>query len=167
MMDKFQKRYKHHQEKKKAMLSKVLTDRHSTRVFKEGEVDIKPILKMIEAAPSSCNRKAIEYSVIQERLDKELLNGLLVGGVGWIHRADKIVLLFANKLAYKAEGEINFMPYLDAGVIVQTAYLACEVNNIGCCYVNPNIRKENREFFNKRFNPQNNIFCGAIIMGTI
>jgi nitroreductase len=58
------------------------------------------------------------------------------------------------------------MPYLDAGVIIQTVYLATEALNIGCCYVNPNIREENKEFFKKRFKIEGDVlFCGALVLG--
>jgi len=68
--------------------------------------------------------------------------------------------------AYKNPTEQSFMPYLDAGVIIQTTYLTCEALNLGCCYINPNIRDENERFFNSRFNIDDNLlFCGALIIG--
>ena len=67
---------------------------------------------------------------------------------------------------YKNPAERDFMPYLDAGVIIQTAYLTCEALNYGVCFVNPNIRPENQEFFKQRFGiKENQLFCGALALG--
>ena len=180
--DIYQKRYLAHQQKKRKSLTpqtrklnrytkkerdiffKVLENRRSQRIFTNEETDIKRLLDAINIAPSSCDRKGAYVKVITERKDKEILSGLLVGGVGWSYRGDKILLIVANQMAYKSPAE-KVMPYLDAGVIVQTAYLACEVMELGCCYVNPNIREENKEFFENRFLDKGEIFCGALIIG--
>jgi hypothetical protein len=38
--------------------------------------------------------------------------------------------------------------------------------NLGCCFVNPNIRPENQEFFKQRFDIKNSqLFCGALAIG--
>lgn len=184
-MDEYQLRYERHQERKRQSLmgsfgepfwekftnqdqevfNKIIKSRRSQRLFNRDVIDIQPILNAIDTCPSSCDRKGIKVVVIDKRDDKDLLSGLLVGGVGWIQRGDKILLLFADPLAYKAGDEIKFMPYLDAGVVITMTYLAAEVNNIGCCYVNPNIRESNKEFFNQRFNTKNHIYCGALALG--
>jgi len=144
-------------------IKKVFSNRNSSRVFNGESVDIKNILEIVETSPSSCDRKGIEYKIIEDRQDKEILSGLLVGGVGWINRADKIVLLYADLDTYGSPAEKDFMPYLDAGVIIQSFYIACEVLGIKCCFVNPNIREANREFFKQRFIDK--LYCGAIILG--
>ncbi len=183
-VDIYQQRYLKHQERKRnsltgkstkkhnkysradrCVLERILKNRESQRIFKDGEIDIKPILKAIQTAPSSCNRKAVSVRVIDSREDKELLSGLLVGGVGWSYRADKILLLVADSKAYKSAAEKDIMPYIDAGVIIQTAYLSAEVNDIGVCYVNPNIRDINKEIFRDRFLNKEEMFCGALILG--
>ncbi len=122
---------------------------------------------MVETSPSSCDRKGVRYKVIEARDGKDLLSGLLVGGVGWVHRADKIVLLYTDMEAYKSPAERDFMPYLDAGVMIQSFYLACEVLGIKVCYVNPNIRENNKEFFKSRFFPELDEYkyLGAIVIG--
>jgi len=185
ILDSYQERYQKHQARKKAQLTtpitrkkikytnkekkgffNILNNRKSQRVFNGEPISTDVTLKLHQAlgtCPSSCDRKAINLKWITERQDKEILSGLLVGGVGWINRADKILLLFADPVAYKAPGEIDFMPYLDAGVVIQTAYLATEALGIGCCFVNPNIRNDNKEFFKARFGDK--IFCGALILG--
>lgn len=181
-MDKYQDRYLKHQERKRQSLTstsgtedfciysdhermdfeRIARNRRSQRVFNEMEIEISPVLKMLEIVPSSCNRHAVYTKTITERDDKDLLSGLLVGGVGWIHTAHTILLLFADLAAYKGVAE-GPLPYLDAGVIVQMAYLAAEVNNTGCCYVNPNIRDHNKDFFMQRFGAD--LFCGALAFG--
>ena len=185
-MDIFQNRYLEHQQRKYNILSSnfgtedfkkynkvekdtffnILKNRCSQRTFNGEPIDIEPILEAIKTSPSSCGRQGLSVVLIEERDKKDLLSGLLVGGIGWINKADKILLLVADMDCYKNPAEKDFMPYLDAGVIIQTAYLSCEVLNYGCCFVNPNVRSENKEFFKQRFNiKENQLFCGAIIIG--
>ncbi|HCC67904.1 TPA: hypothetical protein DEP90_01660 [Patescibacteria group bacterium] len=184
--DVFQERYLAHQERKKRILTnnfgnrkwkvytpeeqqtflEVLRGRCSQRSFNREDIDITPILEAITEAPSSCDRHGILTSAITQRDEKDLLSGLLVGGVGWINRANTILLLKADMDCYKSPAEKDNMPYLDAGVIIQTVYLTAEVMNIGCCYVNPNIRDKNKDFFYDRFDiKENEVFCGALALG--
>lgn len=126
--------------------------------------DLDVFATVINLAPSSCDRKAVRPFFVEDRTDKEFLGGVLVGGVGWIHRAGVIVLLVADWSAYK-EG-LEYMPYLDAGVIVQALYMSATALGYKCCYVNPNIRKEHQDFFREKFNlNENDIFCGAMAIG--
>lgn len=184
MNDIYQERYLTHQLRKKELLAnesfgsynfkiynteeqksffEVLRNRCSQRNFSEEPIDLNPILETIDLSPSSCGRKGI---LVRRVENKELLSGLLVGGVGWIQRAKEVLFLVADMDCYKNPVERDFMPYLDAGVIVQTAYLTCEVMNYGCCFVNPNIRPENKEFFKKSFDIKDNeLFCGALAIG--
>ena len=185
--DIFQTRYLAHQERKKEILTnnfgnkkwkiytkeeqeaflEVLEGRCSQRAFNREEIDLSPILNALELAPSSCNRHGILTATVTERDEKDLLSGLLVGGIGWINRAKAILLLKADMDCYKSPAERDNMPYLDAGVVIQTVYLTAEVMNIGCCYVNPNIRDENKEFFYERFGiEENEVFCGALALGS-
>lgn len=165
-MDWFQKRYIAHQLKKKKVLMKLLKERHSTRVFSEKEIPVKTIdkiVKSLECIPSSCDRKAVSLKLVYERDEKDLLGGLLVGGVGWIHRADKVLLLVANMEAYKEK--INYIPYLDAGVMVYHLYMVCHVLGLKCCFVNPNVRVRNQHFFREMFLSNGEVFCGAMALG--
>jgi nitroreductase len=187
-MDEYQRRYLDHQEKKAKSLMgdrgilhkpytkketelffKILKNRISQRVFSSEEIskhELDQIETAIRTAPSSCNRKGVFTRTITRREDKEVLSGLLVGGVGWAYRGQAILLLIADMRAYKNPTEQSFMPYLDAGVIIQTTYLTCEALSLGCCYINPNIRDENERFFNSRFNIDDNLlFCGALVLG--
>lgn len=146
----------------------IVESRRSQRIFTGTSLDFNTINSLLwyaTQAPSSCNRGGVVIKRIDLRDDKELLGGLLVGGVGWIHRADVVFLLFADQLAYKANGEVKYMPYLDGGVMIQTLLLAAERMNIAAAYINPNIRDENVEFFNKRFNPNKFVYLGAIALG--
>jgi len=184
MNDIYQQRYTAHQKRKAESLTssygkkvkplskkesdtffKILKRRSSQRVFNNDPIDIKPILEAIKTAPSSCNRQGVYAIIISKRDDKDLLSGLLVGGTGWIYRAQVILLLVADMIAYKNPAEKDTMPFLDAGVLIQTVYLTAEAMNIGCCFVNPNIRESNREFFKKRFLKENELFCGALVLG--
>ncbi len=187
-MDKFQNRYMQHQKRKAESLTsdfgvkvkpykkkeqeiffKIMENRCSQRVFNKEEMlpeDLLKIFSAIESAPSSCNRKGVETITILNRDKKDLLSGLLVGGVGWAYRGQVIFLLIANMDAYKNPAERDYMPYLDAGVLTQTIYLAAEALNYGACFVNPNIREENIDFFKKRFEiKENELFCGAVVVG--
>ena len=182
-MDEYQIRYENHQQRKKEILSnnygddkfkvytekeqetflEVLEGRSSQRAFNKEEIDIKPILEAMRTAPSSCDRRGVLHTVVTKRDEKDLLSGLLVGGVGWINRANTIILLKADMDCYKSPAEKDNMPYLDAGVIIQTVYLTCEVMNLGCCYVNPNVREHNQTFFKQRFG--SDLFCRALAFG--
>lgn len=168
MRDIYQERYTAHQKRKKSQLKKMLDSRSSQRIFNDKKIhgnDIMYILRYMAKVPTSCGREAIYAKVIEDRTKKELLGAFLVGGVGWVHKADKIILIFADKSAYKAGDEIKFMPYLDAGTVLATAYLLCEEKGIGCCFVNPNVRQGNREMFDKTFGVGGVIFCGALAIG--
>lgn len=187
MNDVFQDRYEKHQERKKKFLVnesfgstdfkiyneaeqktffEILKNRCSQRNFTDEEIDIQPILEAIDLSPSSCGRKGVSVRVITERDKKDLLSGLLVGGTGWINRAKIVLLLIADMNCYKNSAEKDFMPYLDAGVLIQTAYLTGEAMNLGVCYCNPNIRTENQEFFKQRFEiGENQLFCGCLALG--
>jgi nitroreductase len=183
-MDIYQQRYLNHRKRKAESLTSgfgkkvrevtpkerraffyILERRSSQRVFNNEPINIKPILKAIETAPSSCNRRGVNVKIITDRDQKDLLSGLLVGGVGWCYRGQAILLLVADVNAYKSPAERDNMPYLDSGAIIQTTYLACEAFNLGCCYINPNVREENQEFFKQRFLKDNEMFCGALVIG--
>lgn len=185
--DLYQTRYEAHQLKKKDQLAyskgesyeslptellesfeSIIKARRTQRVFNSSTIESSLVERMmhhVSLCPSSCNRQAISIKVIGDRHKKELLSGLLVGGVGWCHRANVILLIFADQQAYKAPGEINFMPYLDAGVIIHQLYLSGAALNIGTGYVNPNIREENKKYFNENFNQNEYIYCGAMALG--
>lgn len=181
-----QERYLAHQAKKKNQLAfskgsdeqtilnkadfeafrRVVLERRTQRLFNRTPItpkELENILSLATKVPNSCNRQSIYAKVIESRDEKDLLSGLLVGGVGWCHRADKIILLFANENSYKAGDEILYMPYLDAGVVVQQIYLTATALNIGCAYINPNIRENNQDYFSERFG--DNLFCGALALG--
>ena len=165
-MDKYQERYTKHQERKKNVLVEIMKQRHSDRMFGDTPLPrklVESLLKVTDYCPSSCNRKGVYPLAVYDRDSLALLGGLLVGGVGWIHRAPAVVLLFADPLAYKAPGEVEYMPYLDAGVMVQQLYLVATAMGLSCCYVNPNIRVANKDFFAQRFG--SHIFCGAFAIG--
>ena len=155
--DNYQKRYLAHQEDKKKELIAIMKQRHSTRMFSKKEVPeeiINQLLEVIDLAPSSCDRKAVKVKVITDKDQKALLGGLLVGGVGWIHRAPIIILVTADPQAYKAGKEIDFMPYLDGGVVAQQLALMATTLGIHGCFCNPNIRDFNLDHYHKIFGPE-------------
>lgn len=166
MEDQYQERYLAHQQRKKEVLIQIMKDRHSNRMFADERVEkeyIDALLDAKELTPSSCDRQAVQIKVIEERDEKALLGGLLVGGVGWIHRAPTILLLIADPIAYKAGDEITYMPYLDAGCVVQQLYLTATALGLHCAYANPNIRDINKQHFINTFGE--GIFCGAFAVG--
>jgi len=165
-MDTYQRRYEAHPKRKAQILASIIKERHSTRQFSDQKVDqmiIDDLIESISECPSSCDRQGISLLNVDDRDKKALLGGILVGGVGWIHRASNILLIFADPIAYKAGDEIKFMPYLDGGVVIEHLYLKCSVIGLKCCFVNPNIREMNQEHFKKVFSDK--IYCGAITLG--
>lgn len=166
MTDAFQVRYEAHQKRKAGVLAQVLEDRHSTRRFSPepvGDEAMSLVVRAIETAPSSCDRRGVRHQLVCDRDRKALLGGLLVGGTGWVHRAPVVVLLHADESAYKAPGELEYMPYLDAGVVVGQVYLAAQAVGLKVCYVNPQVRDFNKHHFAGVFGP--GVYCGAIALG--
>ncbi len=185
LSDKYQERYLAHQKRKAEILRshygtdqfkkyneeeqktfiEILKSRRSQRAFNREPVKIAKILELADYRPSSCDRRSIQIKVIESRDEKDLLGGLLVGGTGWVHRADKVLLFLAWKDAYKSPAEKEFMSYIDAGVLAQTLYLICEALNVGSAYINPNIRAENKDFFYNRFIDEGYQYVGAMALG--
>lgn len=187
MSDIYQERYLKHQKRKREQLTKSVGEkphkhpkkygetfkklqqaRRSQRVFSGDKVDettMQEILESAVSAPNSCNRHGIKLRVVTEQPDKDLLTGILVGGVGWIHRADTIVLFLADTSAYKSPNEKDFMHYCDVGFTAMNMWLTAESLNVGASYINPNIRKENADIFKNRFGRDGYVFCGALVLG--
>lgn len=166
MSDVYQQRYAAHQARKREVLRRLLEERHSERVFGEREVtedDLASVMEAMVSAPSSCGRHAMVVTTVRGRDGLALLGGLLVGGVGWIHRAPVVLLFHADPLAYKAGNEVEWMPYLDAGVMVGMMQLAATSTGLVSCFVNPNIRERNRAHFEATFG--SGVYCGALAVG--
>lgn len=165
----FQKRYENHQKRKKEVLELLLQENHSTRVFANTPLPadiISFFLKNGNKCPNSCDRQAITIRAIQDKDLKNLLGGLLVGGVGWIHRAPVIFLFFAYKNAYKGIQEVTYMPYLDTGVVAMHFYTMSCLSGLFGCFVNPNIREYNQNHFYLMFSPSAEmLFTGAFALG--
>lgn len=165
-MDKYQERYKKHQAFKKGILTKLMQDRYSERLFGDGEIPSEQISDLLYAAslsPSSCNRDAILLEVFRHRDDKALLGGLLVGGVGWIHRANIVILFISDNVAYKEN--LDYMKYLDTGFKAQNIYLKCTELGLACCFVNPNVREEHKKYFDDYFLKDDQTLTGAMAIG--
>ncbi len=164
--DLYQQRYLEHQKRKAGVLAQLLAERHSDRVFSDEPVSsqgLEAVIDVAVRAPSSCNRQTIRIQKVEDRDRKALLGGLLVGGVGWVHRAPIVLLLHADRAAYRAGNEVEWMPYLDAGVAVGMMSLVAAANGLANCYINPSIRAANRNFFEQTFG--SGMFCGALALG--
>ena len=176
MVDIYQQRYWDHLARKRRVTGKAdptrvfeaIRARRSQRVFDGDDItetELEIIYEAIRLAPSSCNRQAILVKPVNDRRGKEWLDTLLVGGRDWLVDAQIVLLLFADMLAYKSPAEVDFMPYLDAGFVGGNVYLAATALGVGVCFVNPNIRKEDREQFDQLFNQRRLQFCGALALG--
>ena len=184
MDDEYQVRYLAHQKfGKKQELVALMKERHSNRRFDKREVApelVSEVIASTKHCPSSCDRHGVRIKKAAERNDKDLLDGLLVGGTGWVYRAPIVLLLFADPLAYKADGgrELYYNSYLDAGTMIQQMSLMATALGLHCAYINPNVRDENKGFFYQRFAPEEwmdryrdeagsrlPVFCGAFVMG--
>lgn len=164
--DPYQERYLAHQARKAEVLRGLLEQRHSTRVFADRPVDadaLQLLTEAVERAPSSCDRRGVTIRPVTDRDAKALLGGILVGGVGWLHRAPVVLLLVADPIAYKAGAEVGWMPWLDAGVIAGHLGLAVVAAGLRGCFVNPNVREMNRGHFEAVFGP--GLLCGAFAIG--
>lgn len=178
MIDIYQERYLNHQAKKKEILVELMEERHSERMFADQAVEdgiLQDLLKIPSTCPSSCDRQGITVSVERERDRKALLGGVLVGGVGWIHRAPVVLMFWGDPVAYKAGDEWKWNPFIDAGMVAYATYLYVIASDMKCCFVNPQVRDFNRQHFQQTFSPfygpedwdlsPNGIFCGAIAIG--
>lgn len=164
--DQYQQRYLAHQSRKSAVLAELLAERHSTRMFDDRPIELdhfKALANAIGMAPSSCDRAAVYTQPHTDRDTKALLGGLLVGGVGWVHRAPLVFLLMADRTAYKAGDEVAYMPYLDAGAIIGQLGLVAAARGLVGCFINPAIREAHLPLFEQRFGPD--LFCGAYAVG--
>lgn len=173
-LDDFQSRYLAHQSHsggKRDELIALMKERHSNRRFDDKQLEPELLDKILDAlrhAPSSCDRFGVRAKVVQDRDDKALLNGLLVGGCGWIYRAPSVLMLFANKQAYKGGengDEVEYNSYLDAGIMAQTAMLVATSLGLHTAFVNPQVRANDRDYFYERFANDDLIFCGAVALG--
>jgi len=173
-VDEFQARYLAHQSHpggKRDELIALVKERHSNRRFDDRQVDsefLEKILDTLRHCPSSCDRFGARVRVVQDRDDKALLNGLLVGGTGWMYRAPTVLMLFANKNAYKGGengDEVNYNSYLDAGIMAQTAMLVATSLGLHTAFINPQVRSADRDYFYERFGGDDLIYCGAIALG--
>lgn len=182
-MDEFQTRYLDHQDRKTKSLEdfkgnekikyslieqtafkEIMMNRRSQRKFNDEPTTFEDfiwILTSIQTAPSSCNRQAIYIKLA----NSDEIEKFLVGGKKWIDKADKVLLLFASREAYKNPVEVDYMPYLDAGMCAENIYLMCEALGLGACFVNPNIREENLDEFDNIYKTGADVFCGAIAIG--
>lgn len=164
--DIYQKRYLEHQARKAEVLRDLMQRCHSDRVFAPEEVSdgvLERVSAAAQTAPSSCNRQAVQVSAVRGRDDRARLGGILVGGVGWVHRSPVVLLLSADPAAYKAPGEIDFMPYLDVGFAADRILLAAESEGLKHCFINPSIRKPDLEHFQKTFGIE--LLGGAVALG--
>lgn len=173
-LDEFQSRYLAHQTHKggkRDELIALVKERHSNRRFDDKQVEqhiLDKILDTLRHCPSSCDRFGVRVKVVQDRDDKAVLNGLMVGATGWIYRVPTVLLLVADPEAYKGGDngdEVNYNSYLDAGVMAQTAMLTATSVGLHTAFVNPQIRKQDREYFYKRFDIDGKLLCGAIAIG--
>ena len=168
--DIYQKRYLDHQKRKANMLFEIMNERHSERVFDPNlGITYDEQQKLIDAsrlAPSSCSRRAVSVIPEENRYNKNLLAGLLIGGTGWLHRAPIILMLWAEMEAYKSPNERIYMPYLDAGHISQSIQLTATSIGLGSCFCNPNCMYV--DTLNSYFAPKDMtdpLFVGAIAVG--
>lgn len=158
--------YKKYTKREQNTVQTVLDNRRSQRVFNTQpitEKELTDILSQANKAPSSCNRHGINITIIRERHDKEFLNGILVGGVGWVYRADTILLFIADPKAYASPNEKDFMHYCDVGFTAMPMWYKAESLNIGASYINPNIREDFKKYFYDRYG--DGIFVGALALG--
>lgn len=176
----YQERYLAHQARKKEQLAfsvgevpprpardvfSALTQRRSQRLFTEkvvGDEEIQKLLATATTAPNSCNRHGIRIKVVQDRYEKNLLSGLLVGGTGWCHRASVIFLFLADMEAYGSPNEKGYMHYCDMGFTAMSMWLAAEQLGLGAAYINPNVIFVDilREMFTGNYE-----FTGALAVG--
>ena len=182
MTDIYQERYLKHRERKATMINgpnkahsvasskfpqqylAAMAFRRSIRVFREEQVPkhiLSQIFRIALLAPQSCNRQAITLQVMPGSKAGQYLKG----GQGWAVKAPHIVLLFADLAAYKAPGEIAFMPWLDAGVMLAALTYAATACGVASCIINPSLREEYATEFQSRMNPRGRLFCGAMALG--
>lgn len=81
----------------------------------------------------------------------------------WVGNGKAAILLFADSLAYKNDGNDKPLLWADMGVKSGTIQYLCSEKRIDSCYVSPLFGEEN-PFHSKKFG-ESAIFCGAMILG--
>jgi len=110
-----------------------IRQRRRVRKWNDRPVDVKDIEDAIELArwsPSSCNRQLWQVLPIQEKVDKDALDGFFPDR----HKQAPMILAVLMNTRLYGQAERHFT-YLDAGAFIQNLLLALHAKGYGCCWL--------------------------------
>lgn len=117
-------------------LAEGLLRRRSYRLFTGAKIEedtLRQLIKLAQAAPSSCNRQALVYLIIKEEPIKVVVAGSIPGARQFAAKAPVIIVVLADKRDYRFPEE-RFTPFQDAAAAVQNILLASESFGMGACW---------------------------------
>jgi len=123
-------------------MDEVFKKRHSTRSFKEKEIELEELEEILEAAnsaPSAGDLKAREIVVVKDKKTKEsLVKATISGRQKFIAEAAVVLIFFAVPLRsaarYKERGK-DLYCLQDATISASFAWLQAVMLGLSCCWV--------------------------------
>jgi len=111
--------------------------RKSIRKFSKKKVSedkIYKILKCAIEAPSSCNRQAWRFLIINKEESKSFISK--ARRVKFLEEAPIIVCVFVDKDVYVNKEELNYTAYMDGSAAIMNMIYAAESLGLSSCWVN-------------------------------
>jgi len=122
-------------------MNEVFRKRHSTRSFKEKEIEpekLEEILEAANSAPSAGDLKAREILVVKDKKTKESLVKATIGEQKFVAEAAVVLVFFAVPLRsaarYKERGK-DLYCLQDATISASFAWLQAVMLGLSCCWV--------------------------------
>ena len=129
--------------------------RQSIRKFSDKKipkVKIYKILKCAIEAPSSCNRQAWRFLILDDKNSLSFISE--IRRIQFLREAPTVICVFVDKDLYGNEKELNYTVYMDGSAAIMNMLYAAESLGISSCWVNfggLEISKNNMERFYKFF----------------
>jgi len=129
---------------------KIVKERRSIRSWGQEAVKREEIVEALDWAkwaPSSCNRQAWKFLILEKKEDKEFLQ--ILNSQPFYQKAPLVIVALANVNEYN-RGEMNYL-FLDMGAIIQNLLLALDSKGLGACWLGIKQIEENFKEFRRRF----------------
>jgi len=113
---------------------KAVMGRRSVRQWTAEPLNVDDIVEALDVArwaPSSCNRQAWKFLLVQKHQDKECLQ--MFTHQTFFKQAPIVVVPLVDMEDYHKE--IKHYAYLDSGSVIQTLLLTLQVDGFGACWI--------------------------------
>jgi|FLOH01.1.fsa_nt_gi nitroreductase len=117
-------------------LINLMKSRRSIRHFTKETISSEEKKLLFESAlwaPSSCNKQAVSFIMVDKPSLKKAISDTLRGGFRFFYEAPYILLFIADKRNYNYPKE-RFTPYQDGAAAMQNVLLMAESLNLGACW---------------------------------